>query len=232
MTNSSDQRSQAISTSPALVPEFGKVPHFGPAPLLEGENASAYNDLSAAVFGRLKPADIIEEMWTKDVVDLIWEHQRWRRYRENYINSEVSADLAKVLNPLIDLYALHPGSSFMAQCERAAAKLTNAPGEDLVRRWAAGEADAITQVNDLLASAKMSMDTVVARTAARLLETIGGFNRLISSAEWRRDALLREIMRRREAFALRVRDELAGVGAPSATKTIDAQVTQPNESAA
>jgi hypothetical protein len=139
---------------------------------------------------------------------LIWEHHRWRRYRENYINSEVSADLAKILNPLIDLYALHPGPSFTAQCEREAAKLTNAPGQELVKRWAAGEPDAITQVNDLLARAKMSMDTVVARTAARLLETIGGFNRLISSAEWRRDALLREIERRRTSFAQKIRRDL------------------------
>jgi hypothetical protein len=219
MSNISNQQPLTVSPSQPLAPTTSRLPHFGPPPLLEGENATAYNELLAAVTGRLKPIDIFEEMWTRDIVDLIWEHRRWRRYRENFINSEVSADLLKILNPLIDVNALHPGRSFTAQLDRASAKLTNAAGQDLVKRWAAGDANAIAQVNNLLAHAKMSLDSVVARTAARLLDTIANFNRLISSAEWRRDSLLREITRRRASFAQLARQEIESA---IPEKTIDA----------
>jgi hypothetical protein len=232
MPNSSKQQVQAISPSSPLTPELSRASHFGPPIVLEGENEAAYNELYAAVSAKLKPADIFEEMWTHDIVDLIWEHQRWRRLRESYINSEVPADLTKILNPLIDYDALHPGRSFTGRVGRAAAKLDNVAGEDLVRRWVAGEAGAIAQVNDLLATAKMSMDSVVARTAARLLDTIAGYNRLISSAEWRRDTLLREIGRRRASFAQLARDELGDAGATTKMKMIDAPAEQTSEVAA
>jgi hypothetical protein len=68
MSNLSDQQSQAISTSPALMPEFGKVPHFGPAPLLEGENASAYNVLKEIGYKRLPMLEIISRDGGADIL--------------------------------------------------------------------------------------------------------------------------------------------------------------------
>ena len=52
---------------------------FGPPPLLAGEDSIAYDDLLAQVSGAVKPADIIEEIFVHDIVDLTWEVFRWRR---------------------------------------------------------------------------------------------------------------------------------------------------------
>ena len=46
---------------------------FGPAPLLDGEDASAYDELLASVSSAVKPTDIIEKILVRDGVDLTWE---------------------------------------------------------------------------------------------------------------------------------------------------------------
>jgi hypothetical protein len=58
---------------------------FGDPPLLEGEDTQAYDDLLAQVSGAVKPSDIIEEIWIRDVVDLTWEILRWRQIRVSVI---------------------------------------------------------------------------------------------------------------------------------------------------
>ena len=54
---------------------------FGPPPLLEGEDPSAYDELLARISGAVKPADVLEEIWVSDVVNLTWEIFRWRRLK-------------------------------------------------------------------------------------------------------------------------------------------------------
>ncbi len=56
-----------------------RISLFGPPPLLAGEDSKAYDDLLARVSGAVKPADIIEEIFVHDIVDLTWEVFRWRR---------------------------------------------------------------------------------------------------------------------------------------------------------
>ena len=90
---------------------------------------------------------------------------------------------------------------------RAAAEAERAP-ETLATRRAAGDPEAIKRVDELVAAAGNSIDYVQAQTVAGILDDLERFNRLISSAQWRRDALLREIDRRRASFAQRAREEL------------------------
>ena len=52
------------------------------------------------------------------------------------------------------------------------------------------------------------MDDMVARAVAQELEKIERFNRLLASAEWRRNTVLREIERRRSSFAEKLRREI------------------------
>src|SRR5215469_4862671 len=54
---------------------------FGPAPLAEGEDAEAYDELLLRVSSGVKPHDILEEIWVRDVVDLTWETLRLRRLK-------------------------------------------------------------------------------------------------------------------------------------------------------
>ena len=79
---------------------------------------------------------------------------------------------------------------------------------DLVRRWTQRDPDAIKKVDELLASAKLSMDHVMAQVAVHELANVERFNRLIASTGWRRNALLREIECRRAGFGRKLRQEV------------------------
>src|SRR5438132_13820466 len=65
--------------SPVLPPEFTSL--LGPPPLARGEDGGAYEALFARIAVALKPRDIIEWLWARDVVDAAWEGARLRRLR-------------------------------------------------------------------------------------------------------------------------------------------------------
>ena len=64
---------------------------FGPPPLLEGEDSKAYDTLLARVSGAVKPKDIIEEIWVRDIVNLTWEILRLRRLKVVFHESHCAA---------------------------------------------------------------------------------------------------------------------------------------------
>jgi hypothetical protein len=66
---------------------------FGPPPLLDGEDTSAYGDLLARVSAAIRPADILEEIWLRDFLDLAWETLRWRRLKAAVVNGAASQEL-------------------------------------------------------------------------------------------------------------------------------------------
>jgi len=98
------------------------------------------------------------------------------------------------------------GTSFMSKLRAAQASLK--AGSILAADWAIGDPAAIERVKELLASVGLTMDNVIAQTTASELDKIERFNRLIASAEGRRNALLREIEHHRAAFAQRLRAEV------------------------
>ena len=179
---------------------------FGPPPLLKGEDAAAYDDLFARVSGNVKPSDIFEEIWVREIVDLTWETFRWRRHLASFHESAIPKTLARILKPLTQNDPQVHGTSLMAKL-RAAGDAQNA-GEKLANEWAAGDKTAIERVQGKLVSAGMTMESIVAQTTASELDKIERYNRLSASAEWRRNALLREIDRRRMIFAKKLRCEI------------------------
>ena len=87
MTN----RSKKPAASKSKMP--GRASIFGPPPILEGEDAQAYNELLASISGAVKPSDTIEELWVCDIVDLTWEIFRYRRIKTNFLADELRATL-------------------------------------------------------------------------------------------------------------------------------------------
>ena len=63
---------------------------LGPPLLLEGEDAAAYAALNQGIRDAVVPKDIIEDIWVRDVVDLVWEAMRLRRFKAKFMNT--SAD--------------------------------------------------------------------------------------------------------------------------------------------
>ena len=54
---------------------------LGPAILVAGESGEAYDGLFARIRAVVEPADMLEEIWVRDVTDLAWEVSRLRRIK-------------------------------------------------------------------------------------------------------------------------------------------------------
>jgi hypothetical protein len=66
-------------------------------PLLEGEDAAAYDTLLKNICDALKPADTIEEILARDVVDLVWNALRLRRLTAALLNERAKQPLNATL---------------------------------------------------------------------------------------------------------------------------------------
>jgi hypothetical protein len=120
------------STTPASLPEkSARLALFGPAPLIEGEDPAAYDELLARICAAVNPANILEEIWVRDVVDLVWEALRLRRLKAKLMIAAAYRGLERVLDPLVDWTVR----------------------DNLVEGWVAREPNAVEQVDKVLASA-------------------------------------------------------------------------------
>jgi hypothetical protein len=200
------------ATQPPRLPQAPQPPQpprpltvLGSPALVEGEDAGLYNDLLARVSGHLKPRDIFEEIWTREIVDLVWEAERWRRYLASFLNTAVAKRLESILE---ERCAARPaaGGGFRGHVMRA----MNAQGDahKLAQEWASGDPQAMERVEQELAKVGMTINSVRAQAIGREIETVERFNRLIASAEGRRNGLLREIDRRRGQFAQQLRQQV------------------------
>ena len=73
------------SKSEACISEF----IFGPPPILKWEHAEAYAALLLRVTEAVKPEDILEQIWVRDVVNATWENLRWRRLVRDLVTEDV-----------------------------------------------------------------------------------------------------------------------------------------------
>ena len=130
---------------------------FGPPPLIEGEDAAAYDQLLASICAVVKPVDIIDEMFIADVVALEWEVLRWRRLKSSLIRARgleaLEGFLAEQLELNYDLYAEH-FADHLAEILR-----DNFPedqvedAQTLAHECARNEPDADDKVNEMLSPA-------------------------------------------------------------------------------
>lgn len=149
---------------------------FGPPALLKGEDAAAYHALSAQIAAAIKPADFLEEIWARDVTDLTWDILRLRRLKTRLLNANVHRGLKDVLEPM---------------CRDIV------QADTLARDWALGDEDAIEKVEQFLSVAGFTMTEVQAETLAVKIHDVECIDRMIMSAEARRNAVLRELERHR-----------------------------------
>lgn len=156
---------------------------LAPPPLIEGEDAAAYDDLLARISGTLKPKDILEEIWVRDVVDLVWDAFRLRRLKAQLLTAAAHEGMAAILGPFLDW-------NF---------------SDRIARQWALREEAAVAKADAVLAAAGLTTDAVTARTLALRIDDVERIDRMTMAAEARRNAVLREIERHRAAFARTLR---------------------------
>ena len=172
----------------------------------QGEDFAAYDELLARVSGGVKPADIVEEIWVRDIVDLTWEIFRWSRVKADLVAQAVQGELEHALEPHIPM---RPTKNEYG----VAIKAIPQSFYKLLEKWTARDPAAISKVEKLLASTNLTMETVIHRAFAEEIEKIERIDRLIASYESRRNAILREIHRRRAPFAQILRNTVRDIEA-------------------
>lgn len=154
---------------------------FGPAPLLPGEDTAAYDELLVQASSLVRPADLIEQIWLEDFIDWVWQTQRLRRFREG----ELAAALRRELQGTI----------------LKSSELTEDETDDLIGRWRAQQSGSMEQVELILSIANLTFEVVFAKAFRDVIHVLERIDRLIATAEARRNAVLREMERRRASLA-------------------------------
>jgi hypothetical protein len=162
---------------------LGRVIALAPAPVLPGENQSLYDQMARRIVKEAKPRDSIEELLIRDVIDLAWEVLRLRRLKVGVLRASMAIGVKIVLDEL--------GHSPLLEFGR---------NQKLGQRWAAGDEAVRTEVGAALNRAGLTIDDVTAKTAEEKIDTLERLDRMLASAEARRNNALRELDHHREAL--------------------------------
>ena len=165
----------------AMDPQLLEI--LGPPPILEGESLANYNAPQDRARSSVAPADVVEEIWVRDVVDHTWEVFRLRRMKAKVIDARRLMGIKRLLNDLVD---------YEEQARPA-------------KGWIERNPTVVKRLDKLLAGARYDDQTVTAETIAANLDDIERFDRLTMQAETRRDLVIREMERHRDVVA-RVRE--------------------------
>ena len=185
-TNTTENTSTSLpeNTSTSLPERARRLAWLGPPPLFKGEDEAAYNELSARIADAVKPEDIFVEIWVRDFINNEWDVLRYRRQLASLMTATAYEGLQKILEPL--------RASHLVRVNLAGA-------------WAARDKAAMKRVDELLASAGLTMDAVTAQTFCTYLDEFERTARMIASAEARRDDALHEIERHRAEWGQELR---------------------------
>ena len=214
---------------------------FGPPPILEGEDAAAYDELVGRICAAVKPVDVIDEIFMADVATSEWEVLRWRRLKlsllraralkalEGFLRDKLDYDLYREhfvdeLTPILQDNPAEDQAEDIAQtlaheCARnepdAVDKVRailagigleinhilnrgkTRKAKELTQQYVRREPDAVKFIDEHLATAGVSIETLAAQALAQDLGYIERIDRLATIAESRRNASLHEIDRRR-----------------------------------
>jgi hypothetical protein len=165
-----------------------RVIGIAPSPLLPGEAEADYVGVAERIITVAQPKDAIEEFLTRDVIDLTWEILRLRRLKAGLLRASSGGGIFKVMHSL-------------GYNERKGYGAATALGA----RWASGEKSARDEVAAVLKKAQLSIDDVMAETLESKIDTFERIDRMLASAEARRNNALREIDRHREALGAAMR---------------------------
>jgi hypothetical protein len=172
---------------PSTNPDTPTHALLGACPLIRGEDGRSYDELHSRIRNTLRPADCMEEIWIRDIVDLVWDTFRLRRMKANLLTDATCVQVGETLT----VYGLHPNGRFAAE------------------RWAAGDDDGSKHIEGLLASAGITMDVLMARGLAASMAQMEHIDRALVSVEARRSAALRELDCHRGPLARKLRRAIA-----------------------
>ena len=183
------QKTQSLPKSKNLNPT--EISHLsellGPAPLLPGESEADYEALKMRIMAAVKPADAIEYLYVRDVIDLHWDLLRFRRLKSHLLSSSAPSGLAALMSAR---KYIHFNDTRFAS-------------------WLKNDPKAVKEIKALLTQWGLTEQDIHAQTMVKKINEFERLERMASSVEARRNAALRELERHREAVSRRLRDVVA-----------------------
>src|SRR5271157_2620113 len=112
-----------MTTSTAFPETAGAAPQglagIAPCPFLHGEDPVAFEQLFGRYVEVLRPADVVEEVWVRDIAELAWQVFRLRRLEVEFMNQAEIEGLWAVLKPRGDPLPPHHVESWAAGDRKA-----------------------------------------------------------------------------------------------------------------
>jgi hypothetical protein len=162
------------------------------APLLLTESKDEFNLIRDNLNDQIKPRGIIEQMYVEDVTYLVWEILRLRRSKAAIINLAFRDALTEVVMQLLR----KPGEYKHELKDRA---------DDLAREWFF-DLNVRKQIAELLREFDLDETALEAEAFRKSADDLEGIDRLMASAEARRDKALMCIAQYRGDFGALLRE--------------------------
>ena len=155
-------KSKTEIAAPSVPERVQRLELFGPPPLIEGEGSAAYDQLLARIFAEVKPLDVIDEMFTADVLFLEWEVLRLRRLKWSLIRAPALEALEDFLGKNLgyDLYSQHFADDLAETLQRYLPKDQVNSAQTLAHECAQNEAVAVDKVKKILHGGLRNMNQV------------------------------------------------------------------------
>jgi hypothetical protein len=166
-------------------------------PLLSTDCREEFDRILRALNQEIKPRGTMEKILTEDVAYNTFEIQRMRRYKVGIISAEFRAALEGILDRLMR----EPGDSRQVYIGNA----MRAEAESLAKEWFTDQ-EAKERVSELLRQFQLDESVIEAEAFRNSVADIEKLDRLLASAEARRNSALRQISKYRDVFAQRLRD--------------------------
>ena len=213
---------------------------LGPAPITHLEDGDAYERVLSKMAEAVAPTDFVEWTWLKDIVDLVWEAARARRAKAVRLALARRAAIEIILRADWDP-ALLAGDLVGIEIERFADQVYRSMAEEKEEEEEEEEGGATEgkfesedqelaadpgseetegdyeeddgeTFDEMLARLGLTPDAVDDAAYLVALDTMERLQRLIDNANARRDVILREIDRRRDALGRRMREAVVSSG--------------------
>lgn len=178
--------------------------YFGPAPLLQGEDASSYQQFLNEVVDFAKPADIVEKIWVRDFVDLHWDVDRLRRIKARLISSAKSIVKDLALH-VVTIHSIPPGQEDDAPILEGSLEWLLCRGDDKSLEKAATLLERERRSDD---AELILPERHAAQGFANEISILARIERMLATMEARRDKALHQLEKRRAALAARVKQAI------------------------
>lgn len=190
------QPPETLQGIPKDVAEF-----IGNRPIVQGENPQQYDSLFGKLAAMITPGDPIEWIWTKDIADAHWEARRARRFRDQILDLGRLDAMRRVAENLLQ----------HRRCESNFGELV----ANTVSDWMQPDGEA--NMAAFLRQYDLNPSAIAAEVFMTRGQPYDQLERIAAAADRRRDALLREIERRRASRAEQFRN---------ASKIVDAEAEE------